>query len=243
MTMVLALLSLTLLQLLHLAIQHGEHMGFLVLDAVIMHVVEQIVKAVLALDRRERHAFAAPFNLGHPLLVVEKNPIQASMKLLDLDLSQALPLLHGVFQTLANHLILHIKKLCHGLPSPVEVPLVLGLSGALLLLVRRISLPLRLPLRLPRRVRLAWTVIRLGPEVAVWVARPPDHAIAQLPFCNIDLKPAMRPEMCVTLAGPIEPGEQGLGYLCPTPASVKSAASGVVSQTGTPCPCKEAMSG
>jgi len=91
------------------------------------------------------------------------------------------------------------------------VPLVLGLSGAFLLLVRRIPLPLRLPLRVPRRVRLAWTVIRLGPEVAVWVARPPNHAIAQLPFCNIDLKPAMRPEMCVTLAGSIEPGEQVLG--------------------------------
>ena len=35
---------------------------------------------------------------------------------------------------------------------------------------------------------------------------------------------------------------QQLGYLCPTPASVKSTASGVVSQTGTPCPCKEALS-
>jgi len=133
------------------------------------------------------------------------------MKLLDLDLGQTLPLLHGVFHAPTHDLILPVKKLCHGLPSPVEVPLVLGLSGALLLLVRRIPLPLRLPLRLPRRVRLAWTVIRLGPEVAVWVARPPDQAIAQLPFCNIDLKPAMRPEMCVTLAGSIEPGEQVLG--------------------------------
>jgi hypothetical protein len=211
MTPVLSLLSLALLQTVKLAINRGNDVRFLVFDAVIMQIMQQIIKAVLALDRRERQAFAAPFDLYKALLVLEQDAIQAGMKLLDLDLSQALPLLHGIFQTLTNNLILHVKKLCHGLPSPVEVPLVLGLSGALLLLVRRIPLPLRLPLRLPRRVRLAWTVIRLGPEVAVWVARPPDHAIAQLPFCNIDLKPAMRPEMCVTLAGSIEPGEQVLG--------------------------------
>ena len=33
------------------------------------------------------------------------------------------------------------------------------------------------------------------------------------------------------------------GYLCPTPASVKSAASGDTSRTETPYTCKEAMSG
>ena len=33
-----------------------------------------------------------------------------------------------------------------------------------------------------------------------------------------------------------------LGYLCPTPENVKSAESGIASQTRTPCTCKEAMS-
>src|SRR5207245_4319050 len=105
-------------------------------------------------DRRERQAFAAPRDLRHPLLVLEQEPMQAGMKLLDLHLGAPLLLPHGVCQTLANPLILHVKKLCHGLPSPVEMLLVLGLTGALLLLVRRIPLPLRLP----RRVSRAWTV-------------------------------------------------------------------------------------
>ena len=53
MTPVLSLCSLTLLQSVHLAINRGDDVGFLRLDPVIMHVMEQIVKAVLALDRRE----------------------------------------------------------------------------------------------------------------------------------------------------------------------------------------------
>ena len=53
MPLVLALLSLTLLQAVHLAINLGDDVGFLRLDAVIMHVVEEIVKAILPFDRRE----------------------------------------------------------------------------------------------------------------------------------------------------------------------------------------------
>src|SRR5262249_4463120 len=110
MTPVLSLLHPLLLQTVHLAINRGGDLGFLILDPVIMHVMEQIVKAVLALDRRERHAFTAPRDLRHPLLVLKQDPIQAGMQLLDLHLGEALPLPHGVFQTLANPLILHVKK-------------------------------------------------------------------------------------------------------------------------------------
>ena len=64
----------------------GDDVRFLIFNTVIMHVMEQIIQAVLALDRRERHAFAAPRDLRHPLLVLEQDPIQAGMQLLDLDL-------------------------------------------------------------------------------------------------------------------------------------------------------------
>jgi hypothetical protein len=97
--------------------------------------------------------------------------------------------------------------LSHGLPSSVAVSL-LGLPRALLLLMRREPLPLRLPLGLPGHVRLAWTVIRLGPEVAVWVARATHESIAQLPFGDIDVLPALRPQAFVTRTRAIEPRQQ-----------------------------------
>jgi len=79
------------------------------------------------------------------LLALEEHSIKSLMKLLDLDLGQTLPLLHGVFHALANDLILHVQILSHTLSplSPVLCPL-LGL----------IPLALRLTLREPCSIRM-----------------------------------------------------------------------------------------
>jgi len=199
MTPVLALLSLTLLQTVKLAINCGDDVGFLILDSVVLHIMEQIGKAVLALDRRERQAFTAPLDLGHPLLVVEEQPIQAGMKLLDLDLGQALPLLHGVFQTLAHDLITHVEILCHA-SSPTS----------LLALLCLVPLPLRFPLRAPCRIASTSAFGALWAEVTIRVACAPDHAVAQMPFRNIDLLPALCSQAFVTFLRSMQPGEQAL---------------------------------
>jgi len=77
--------------------------------------------------------------------------------------------------------------------------------------LRLVPLALRLPLCPPGGVVLPIAVGGGRSYVAVRVARPPDHAIADMPLRHIDLLPALRAKAFVAGAGAMHPGEQVLG--------------------------------
>src|SRR5262249_36107045 len=125
-----------------------------------------------------------------PLLIGTEQGIQARMKLLDLDLGSTLPVLHGVFETLANDLMLHVEILCHGLPPMPSMVL-------LLLLRLRLSLPrlIRQALRLLGCLPLECPglgIVRGGrTHIAIRVSGAPRHAVSDLAFCGLNLLPAL----------------------------------------------------
>jgi len=110
--------------------------------------------------------------------------------------------LHGVCYALEHRLLVHVERLCHGLPPSAllrlallgVVPLPLGLTPRLFHL--RLLLPLREV---------------LGPYRTIWVARAADNPVAGEPLGHLDLLPALGTQTAFPFLWPAQPGQEGAG--------------------------------
>jgi hypothetical protein len=118
------------------------------------------------------------------VLFKTQETIETLMKLLDLPLREHPPRLHDLHHMQANRLVTYVEKVSHGLPP---------LPSVVLALLGLIPVPLRFPLRAPCRIASAMALGALWADVTIRVSRPPDHAVAQMPFCDIDVEPAVCP--------------------------------------------------
>jgi hypothetical protein len=119
------------------------------------------------------------------LLYGIKPLLQHGMPLFDLHLGIEAPCVKSLHNQESNGLIVHRKKLCHGLPplSPLLLPP----------LCRLVPCALRFPLRPPCSVSSASAVGALWADETIRVACTPDHAVAQMSFRDVDLEPAVGP--------------------------------------------------
>src|SRR5262249_498862 len=144
---------------------------------VILHAVERCIETLDGIMDRRVHPRTARIQFQKTLLLLGQQGIETLMHVPNLHLSLKPPYVHDTHDLKSDGLIVHVKKLCHGLPSL-----------ALLLLpplCRLIPLALCFPLRPPGRLASARVASTLRPAITIRVACAPNHAVTQLALGNV----------------------------------------------------------